>query len=468
MGRGHRLGLIALAVIVGFVLAMTAVYALPREPIRRHVEQSAAILEREGAGYEPFYGIDQSRLDNFSDAVMLNAAVGSEGQSPLARAMDVRVATVTGRMVFQSNVIDSMKLAATPTDKLQEPQPDLESNPITTTTSFSYARYWHGYQVVLRPALTLFTYPALRYINSILWLASTLGLAALIARKLSKRYAVTFLVTLAMFSPLTIPASLSYAGDFYLAYALSAVVLLRGSRPGWHRIDLEAFLIVGMLTNFVDLLIVPLLTLTVPLALLMILQARNHREFDWRSGLEQVSRASLAWGFGYGAAWVAKWAIGTVLLGRNLFLDAAWSAVHRVGGEVLGSGFHGFGPVGSNLALLVPGFGIESVLPGPQAEVIAAFVLLTAVVLALAFAVLWRFHHRPRRWSSLIPLWVVAAMPYAWYLMMAAHSERHYWFTYRIQLVTVFALVATYVSLLDWEAVRGAARFVRWRITRSR
>ena len=68
---------------------------------------------------------------------MLNVAVGPESQSPLARAMDIRFATVTGKMVFQSYVIDSIKLAATPVDNLQEPQLDLASNPVTITTSFS-------------------------------------------------------------------------------------------------------------------------------------------------------------------------------------------------------------------------------------------------------------------------------------------------------------------------------------------
>lgn len=447
---------------------MVAVYSLPIEQVRRHVEQSVDVLEFEGAGYEPFYALDQGRLDNFSDAIMLNAAVGREEQSPLIRALDIRMASVTGKMVFQWNVIDSMELAATPAAERAPEVPSLASTPTTTSTSLSYARYWHGYQVVLRPLLTFFTYPAIRYINSVLWLAATAALALLMARKLGGRYALAFVGALTFFSPLTIPMSLSFAGDFYLAYALSAIVLLWGDRPRWPRIDVELFLVVGMLTSFVDLLLVPLLTLALPLTLLMLIQMKTDREFGWRSGLEQVSRAALAWGGGYAFCWSAKWVIGTVVLGRNMLLEALAASYHRIGGEVLGNGFHGFGAVGSNLALLVPGFGIESALPGPQVDVIIAFAVMMALGLLAALALLVRFHHRPARWSSLVPLLVVAAMPYFWYFVMASHSERHYWFTYRIQLITLFALGAIYVRLLDWEAVRGAARFVRWKFTQRR
>lgn len=458
MRRKPRLALIALAVIATCFVAMVTVYALPREPIRAHVAQSADILYSERDGLEPLFGIDGGRLDNFSDAIMLNAAVGLADQSPLERALDIRVGTTSGRMVYQHNVVASMALAADP-----EFVGDTVSDPANT---FSYARYWHGYQVVLRPALMLLSYPALRYINAILWLAATAGLTALISRKLGGRYAAAFLVALSFFSPLTIPASLSFAGDFYLAYALSAAALIWGSRERWSRIDLELFLVVGMLTSFVDLLIIPLLTLTLPLAFLLLLQAKRTAEYDWRHGLTTVSRAALAWGAGYVSCWIAKWIIGSALLGENILLEAAAASVHRMSGPVLGNGFHGFGPVFSNVALLVPGFGIETSLPGSQPEVIIALVVVVGLIVLAALALLLRFRHRPRRWSTLVPLAVVAALPYFWYIALASHSERHYWFTYRIQLVTLFALAATYVSLLDWEAVRGAGRFVRWKLTR--
>ena len=44
-------------------------------------------------------------------------------------------------------------------------------------------------------------------------------------------------------------------------------------------------------------------------------------------------------------------------------------------------------------------------------------------------------------------LLIFALMPYVWYFMLSNHSYKHFWFTYRLQAVTLAALFMAVLSL---------------------
>ena len=64
---------------------------------------------------------------------------------------------------------------------------------------------------------------------------------------------------------------------------------------------------------------------------------------------------------------------------------------------------------------------------------IALVILIVAVVL-----IIWRKLKDWKTVGAYLPILFVAAYPYIWYLVMSNHSQIHYWFTYRAQLVALF------------------------------
>ena len=47
-----------------------------------------------------------------------------------------------------------------------------------------------------------------------------------------------------------------------------------------------------------------------------------------------------------------------------------------------------------------------------------------------------------------LPIGVVALYPYIWYLVMSNHSQIHYWYTYRAQVLTMFGILVFVVNIL--------------------
>ena len=43
--------------------------------------------------------------------------------------------------------------------------------------------------------------------------------------------------------------------------------------------------------------------------------------------------------------------------------------------------------------------------------------------------------------AACLPIGLVALYPYIWYLVMSNHSQIHFWYTYRAQLVTLFGIL---------------------------
>ena len=68
----------------------------------------------------------------------------------------------------------------------------------------------------------------------------------------------------------------------------------------------------------------------------------------------------------------------------------------------------------------------------------AGFLLIAIIILV------WRFiRHHNQNWKVImVPILIVGLFPYAWYFVFANHSQLHYFYTYRIQAITLFAIFA--------------------------
>lgn len=70
------------------------------------------------------------------------------------------------------------------------------------------------------------------------------------------------------------------------------------------------------------------------------------------TGVKALFQKMLLWGFGYGGMWSGKWLVGSVLMKRNMFVDALNQAIFRASpGSLQGEAYGRFDAVMKNISV---------------------------------------------------------------------------------------------------------------------
>jgi len=393
-----------------YTLLMTAVYMLPSQPIRKNIQASISRFSLEGNFYKPFISSASVQLAGNMDSKMLRTALANIGGNPLKSAMN-------GRMKYGSGAHWQQLRHAT-----------VQNIPGTG----SYARYWHGYMLYLRPLLLFFDYERIRVVSSFVFFFLYTAVACLLSKKAGWIYAMGLAGSLVFVKIYVLPMSLGFVGVFNLMFiAILAVLLLPSKQPlDGAKIDC-LFLIIGSLTSFIDLFTTPLITLGVPLLVLLIIY-NQQKEASLAASFRLSLRISGLWLAAYGLTWFSKWIIGSLVLKRNVIQTAMTAVFFRTQGNEAY-------PLDRYRTLHL---NFHHLMSGKELAV-AVLVLLSGLAI---FLLLCRRCRLMRK--HLVFLWV-AVYPYFWYSLIANHSQIHHWFTYRAQLVSLmggFAFLAGIVQ----------------------
>ena len=199
----------------------------------------------------------------------------------------------------------------------------------------SYGRYWHGYQVTLKPLMTIMDYSAIRILNYILFSLLIVVCSWLIYRKIGKAACGLFVLSLALINFPIVPLSLQFSTCFYLSF-LSMIAVMVFPRLVEKDDNLYCtFFIIGGITSFMDFLTTPQLTLGLPMIVCLLM---SNRKDKWK----YVIYISIAWALGYGLIWASKWLVGYLLTGTNILADAMESAKLRTSDVYKGPGADGY------------------------------------------------------------------------------------------------------------------------------
>lgn len=367
--------------IAVFFLSMALVYCIPASWIQDHIDQSLEVMGTEGE--RPMYAFyrHSAIVDNHTDMLMYESLIANRDYY----------------------------------------------NPIQASVSINqYPRYWHGYQVLLRPLTVVFQVQELRYLGMLVFYLLFFWSAWLIAQKTRLANAMIYVLTIASGYLVAVSTCFQYLTTFYVLF-LSLIVLL--SRYGGKKpVDaMLFFFVVGMVENFFDFLTYPIITLGIPMILLLWLRVRDEQA-EAKENFCFLFQGSVCWGLGYALTWIAKWLIATVVLGVRYFWRTMSVVQYRLGGSEE-EPLDRLGTIRRNLKawMNVQDGGIITW------SKVAIVVFLAAVVL-----VLWKKLKDQRTVLACLPMLLVALYPYIWYLVMSNHSQIHYWYTYRAQLVTLF------------------------------
>lgn len=231
--------------------ALLAVHFLPVVPMRENAFWSLEMIEKEFEDKLVVTGYPSTLKGNFTDCLMLEYAVyDPEIHGVLRQAL----------RMYRAESYEGEENGWQPGRSLSDylrnvPQP----------REVEYARYWHGYLVLLKPLLFLTSFNAIRLFNSALQLFLA-GLVVIgMCRKGAFDLAKGFLFSIPFLFFVSSYASLSLSICLYVMFAALVAqfgldqMLLKRNWYGYF------FLTVGMATAYFDFLTYPLITLAFPL-----------------------------------------------------------------------------------------------------------------------------------------------------------------------------------------------------------
>lgn len=252
-----------LLVLAGTFLGLAVlllVHLLPLKPMQDHVYWSLPMIEKEFEDEVIVEGYRSTLTGNFTDCLMLEHAVyQAEGHSLLEQVLHM----------YRAESYES-EGGWWPGHSLKD---YLENTP--QPREVQYARYWHGYLVILKPLLLLTSFNTIRLLNSALQLLLAGCVVMGFCRRDAMPLAMGFLLSLPFLFFVSTYASLSLSICFYvmtislLAQLGLDPLLVRKGMYG------QFFLVVGMATSYFDFLTYPLVTLGFPLCVFLYLHGRE-------------------------------------------------------------------------------------------------------------------------------------------------------------------------------------------------
>lgn len=402
-------GLAALAltplIAAAFVAVATAVFAIPNEPIVRHLTERPEVLLARRA--------DNGRvIDADTECIGLSVGLGVGDPDPLVKR------AVRAQSLYGCDPLMRF-FAGSSTETLRE-----------------YFRYWHGYLALARPALAVMPYNDLR---GYLFTACA-GLFGWLLWRIGSDFGAK--TALAVAAPFVVINAMGFwvvatkAATWLLAVGAALYFSRRRPEPT----PLLAFFILGALAAFFDFFTAPAFIFAFPALIFALYQWRGGAPAGWRD----LFSLAVFWGAGWAGFILIKAAIAAAILDFDVWPQFVSAALFRLRGET---------------------DDVDSFIPGAALyENIAAMKSFWGPVAVLCFLILpFSTRERRRRWAALRRgrgvLLAIAAAPLLWLEVFSNHSQIHAAFT-QINFAPFFmlgALVLAGAPALAATPVRAAA-----------
>ena len=406
--------LLPVCILIGYLL-LTAVYLIPESQMHDHLTASYGQIASEET-YRPdtFSG---RLLDNFSDALIMLECGYTGTESPLVKAANSPFYKVNGQDPHTSVA------------QIGEAAPE-------DLTLDNYSRFWHGYQVILRPLLLIFNYQQIRVLNTVV-LFSLLALILFFMTKTAPVCILPFILSVLFLAPTAVGQNIHFSGAVYVSL-LTVLLILWNPKNLRSQGKLELlFLCAGIAVPFLDLITAPTVALTLPLVLLCFVDRQEPHPF------RRIIRCALFWAIGYALMWFGKWLIAYIVNGSS-FLDSLINQMKFRSGSDTGFSLAGrFEPLILNIRHL------------GNTRWLNLVVLAYLLACAVFFFVNNRKDLGPAVKSvpkTVLPFLLVALIPVVWTLLLSNHSQIHVFFTYRTLVPCVFAALCACTRLARPES----------------
>lgn len=405
-------------VTVMLAVVMLAVSAfLPQTMIQNHVADSIPIISRDNENHYLFDNSAASKLDVATDLMMLGISLTTN---------DRYLGSILTNPVYCYDDIEGWEEDDHWVAKIAYDTP--------ADDVWFYARYWMGFRVVLRLALTLFTYAQIKRYMAFLFFCLFAAAICSVSKHANSKIAFLFALSIILVRPHVMATSMQLTCCFFIAFGAMLLIPWLHRHGKWEGLF---FMELGMITMYFDFYTVPLVTMGFPLMYLCILKREEKLEVPVRSLLPNMA----AWFGGYVCMWIAKLTLTTLLTSVNAFSQGFESFFSRVGIE--------------KDAELAQFYSLEAAFEGVRTAVFSdeqgAVVYLLAVGLILA-VVLWkvlRGRVSAENFRHAAPYLLFAVIPMVWFVITKQPIAIHYYFQYRTIALTHWAAGVFFCCLLS-------------------
>lgn len=390
-------------IILFFGLALTA--KIPKTKIEENLKKSASYLEKNSGFKRVQPGREYTYLHLYADSVILNIINCIDTNKPI-------------ESIMWANYYEIIKMDIN-NDFIEVVQENKEPNQ-------QYIRYWHGSMLILRPLLVFLSLEQIYKVNYISITVLALILLIIIWKR-SKKLAISYLLSMIMIAFPIVGMCLEYVWTFYIMLISSIIAINIKKEKNLYKL----FLVTGMITCFLDFLTTEIITLFVPLILILGIKKEKNEIINFKDAVKVFFKSCVLWFIGYAGMWISKWILASVILNINAIDYVKDQALLRMNGlQGLNSAKEMYiGAITNNWHTLYP---INIVKKTSE-----LWWMLGGLVTFFILIIDWKKIKNNK--ESLIML-IIAVMPYLRYLILANHSYRHSFFTFRSQMISIMAL----------------------------
>ncbi|MCL1849817.1 MAG: hypothetical protein FWF70_00140 [Bacteroidetes bacterium] len=404
------------AILIASFFAFSVLSCLiPGKCVQKNIEKSLPELLEEGNYPKVILKGKQYMQDNFTDALILNIVVSSGFKPPVQSAME--------NTHFSQYPDDTVFCYTIKHLDYKLKNMDLSPNGI-------YSRYWFGSAAVCRILLLIMNYQDIKWLFCIVSTLLLLIFAVKIVNKAGWIKSLPLFLALLFANFFVTQFSIQFFPVIAIALIGGIIMCDHGQKP-IPKLSMHLF-VIGMFTAYFDLLTTPLLTLGLPLLVYMILQSEEDKSMG--KILISISILCLSWLIGFACAWTSKWGLAAVFTDSNAIgaMDAIiWRITDR----------------GSRWSAIV-----RNVTQLP-------LVWLNTVLCVYLLLTFLNFNKKRIKWA--IAFLIVGLFPYIWYFILSGHSIPHWWFTYRLQILSMGSVMSALVALIDWERLNSKLKTIR-------
>lgn len=410
------------SLILSFMLLLTISSVFPSKYIKTNVEQSSRTLMKEGNTLKKeVIGREKPmEFDNYTDALMINTAYSIDNKTPLYSSFVARKNYIPGitEYIYEDT---SGELKSASKYKRHNEVGEL-ANTVNgeKLESFEYARYWHGYLVVLRPLLLIANLEQIRIIFTILLLLLFIIFVYFIYKKIN--FTVSAIFAMGLISIEYFYLGFSMQGIFIFFITMISSIILLAKNGKMENLSIFFFAI-GMLTNFFDFLTVPMVTYAIPMILHFLLKQKEEK-VTVKNVLIDSIKYGMLWGIGYGLTWIIKWILVDFIYNKDIVKTAIAQVFYRS----IGTNKIKFsGSIKRNFEY--------------EAKFLPITMVITFIIIDIELAI-GKLKIKANKFNiklyiiEILPYLILGVMPIIWYTILKDHSYKHAFFTYRNILIT--------------------------------
>lgn len=418
---------ITLIILFG-LLVITA--KIPREFISNNIKESTSEFHTSSEIDKVVIKREYTYRHIYADAMLLNIIYCIDSSKPVQSVMEAKYYSELKEKInskYENEVVN--KSISYDFNELVDGEHEGNQQ---------YIRYWHGSMSIIRPLLVFLNLKQIYILNFIIISILTIILLIMLIKTKIKELVIAFVISLIMCFVIIVPFCLEYTWTYMIMLVASIIALILEKKG--RKLNI-LFFITGIVTCYLDFLSTELLTFMIPILLILVIRYKQNRLTNFKDGLKFMVISSVLWGIGYVGMWFAKWILASIILKINAFDYVIDNAIERING-------------GNNAIVKIDNMYINAIVDNlltlfpiniqKRVERLY-FIPIVIIIFVLIFI-------KKKNWRELwFPalLIIIALIPYIRYLILADHSYRHYFFTFRLQMISIIALILAVVYSID-------------------